>query len=124
MLSIFVYLHVYALPTQGCARAQGAAGHGQQVRKSRLSMLFCLLTSPAPTQKLFAYLPTHLSSGVYAALSDNVQRGEYYRNNLKYQVVGPAGDPKHGPPLWELSAKCVQDKVGADVPNAQAMERK
>ena len=69
------------------------------------------------------------SSGVYAALSDQVQRGDYYRNNLKYKPPSPAGDPKHGPPLWTLSAKCVQDKIGVEVPNAaapavQAMERR
>ena len=71
------------------------------------------------------------SSGVYAALSDQVQRGDYYRNNLKYKPPSPAGDPKHGPPLWTLSAKCVQDKIGVEVPHAlaaapavQAMERR
>lgn len=68
------------------------------------------------------------STGVYAALSDNVQRGGYYRHNLKYKAVGPAGDPKHGPPLWTLSAKCVYDKVGvkvpySDTPAVQAMDR-
>ena len=60
------------------------------------------------------------SSGVYAALSDNVQRGDYFRNNLKYKTRGPAGDPKHGPPLWDFSAKCVQSKVPGEVPNANA----
>ena len=65
-------------------------------------------------------LPVMASSGVYAALSDNVQRGDYYRNNLKYKVIGAQADPKHGPPLWELSAKCVQDKMGVAVPYADA----
>ena len=61
------------------------------------------------------------SSGVYAALSNNVQRGDYIRNSLvQGYVVGPAGDPQHGPPLWDLSAKCVQDKVGVKVPYADA----
>ena len=68
------------------------------------------------------------ATGVYAALSDNVERGDYYRHNLKDKPLGPAGDPKHGPPLWDLSAKCVYDKVGVKVPYAstppvQAMDR-
>jgi len=72
--------------------------------------------------------PILASTGVYAALSDNVQRGDYYRHNLKDKAVGPAADPKHGPPLWDLSAKSVADKVGgkvpyADAPAVQAMER-
>lgn len=73
-------------------------------------------------------LPVMASSGVYAALSDNVQRGDYYRNTLKDKAVGPAGDPRHGPPLWDFSAKCVQDRVSVKVPHAdtpavQVMER-
>ena len=68
------------------------------------------------------------ATGVYAALSDKVERGDYYRHNLKDKTVGPAGDPKHGPPLWDLSAKCVYTKVGvqvpyADTPAVQAMDR-
>ena len=70
---------------------------------------------------MFKDTPVMASSGVYAALSDKVQRGDYYRNNLNQgKARGPAGDPKHGPPLWDLSAKCVKDKVGADVPYADA----
>ena len=72
--------------------------------------------------------PAMASSGVYAALSDNVERGDYFRHTLKDYVPGPPADPKHGPPLWDLSAKCVQEKVGAKVPYAdtppvQVMER-
>ena len=68
------------------------------------------------------------ATGVYAALSDNVQRGDYYRHNLKDKPVGPAADPMHGPPLWDLSAKSVSEKVGgtvpyADAPAVQAMDR-
>lgn len=68
------------------------------------------------------------ATGVYAALSDKVQRGEYYRHNLKDKPVGPAANPKHGPPLWDLSAKSVYDKIGvkvpyADTPAVQAMDR-
>ena len=58
------------------------------------------------------------ATGVYASLSDNVQRGDYYRHNLKDTAIGPAANPRHGPPLWDLSAKCVYDKVGVKVPHA------
>ena len=72
--------------------------------------------------------PAMASSGVYAALSDNVERGDYFMHNLKDRVTGPPADPKHGPPLWDFSAKCVQDKIGgkvpyADTPAVQVMER-
>ena len=68
------------------------------------------------------------ATGVYAALSNHVQRGDYYRHSLKDSPVGPAADPRHGPPLWDLSAKCVHAKVGlkvphADTPAVQAMVR-
>jgi hypothetical protein len=60
------------------------------------------------------------ATGVYAALSDKVRRGDYYRHSLKDSVVGPAGDPKHRNPLWDASAKWVYDKVGVEVPHADA----
>ena len=62
------------------------------------------------------------STGVYAALSDKVERGEYYRHNLKNRPRGPAADHKNGPLLWDLSAKCVQEKIGSSVPYADAPE--
>ena len=68
------------------------------------------------------------STGVYAALSDNVRRGDYYSHNLKTHAIGPAANPEHGPPLWEFSAKCVSDKMNvsvpyADVPAVELMKR-
>ena len=77
----------------------------------------CMLTTLGMLQEP----PVLASTGVYAALSDHVQRRDYLRHNLKAKAVGPAGDPKHGPPLWEFSAKCVFDKNGGvKVPHADS----
>jgi NAD(P)-dependent dehydrogenase (short-subunit alcohol dehydrogenase family) len=59
------------------------------------------------------------ASPLYAALSDKIQRGDYIRHNLIRPTRGPAGNPKHGPPLWDFSAKCVHDKLGLNVPYAK-----
>ena len=86
--------------------------------------LSCIIHySPIPCvlkygMRMMKEAPAMASSGVYAALSDNVERGDYFMHNLKDVVYGPAADPRHGPPLWDFSAKCVQEKVGAKVPHA------
>ena len=89
-----------------------------------MCLQFMFTYTPLPCMLRFFCVHKELdlmaSSSVYAALSDQVQRGDYYRNNLKCKARGPAGNPKWGPSLWALSAKCVKDKVGVDVPNADA----
>ena len=96
----------------------------QALNGSGSSCLACVMQrSPIPcvlTCIGMLHDPTVLAgTGVYAALSDNVQRGDYYRHNLKAKPVGPTNNiTKHGPPLWEFSAKCVSDKTGAQVPYA------
>ena len=96
----------------------------QIVNGSGSGCLACVMQrSPIPCMlRCFGFLhdPSVLAgTGVYAALSDNVQRGDYFRHNLKDRPVGPAANiDKHGPTLWEFSARCVSEKMGGEVPHA------
>lgn len=50
--------------------------------------------------------------------------GDYLRNVNKAHPSGPAKDPAHGPPLWELSNAAVKNAMGkaqVEPPRAAAM---
>jgi NAD(P)-dependent dehydrogenase (short-subunit alcohol dehydrogenase family) len=69
-------------------------------------------------------LPQMASTLVYAALADSVHGGDYLRNVNKAHPSGPAKDPAHGLPLWELSNAAVKNAMGkaqVEPPRAAAM---